>query len=43
MAEAVIEQATEPRVLTVATSIRNGQTAEIDAMKSMQARLGCVG
>ena len=42
MAEAVIEQATEPRVLTVATSIRNGQTAEIDAMKSMQARLGCV-
>ena len=43
MAEAVLELGSEPRVLDVATSIKNGQTAEIDAMKSMQARLGCSG
>jgi uncharacterized protein (DUF305 family) len=43
MAEAILEQASEPRVLVVATSIKNGQSAEIDAMKSMQARLGCGG
>jgi uncharacterized protein (DUF305 family) len=43
MAEAVIELGTEPRVLTVAESMRAGQTAEIDAMKSMQQRLGCSG
>jgi uncharacterized protein (DUF305 family) len=41
MAEAVIELGSEPRVLTVAESIRAGQTAEIDAMESMQRRLGC--
>ena len=43
MAEAVIELGTEPRVLTVAESMRAGQTAEIDAMQSMQQRLGCSG
>ncbi len=41
MAAAVIELGTEPRVLSVAESIRAGQTAEIDAMKAMQERLGC--
>ena len=41
MAEAVLELGTEPRVLSVAKSIKNGQTAEIDAMKAMQQRLGC--
>ena len=43
MADAVLELGTEPRVLEVAGSIKEGQTAEIDAMKSMQARLGCTG
>jgi uncharacterized protein (DUF305 family) len=43
MAEAIIELGTDPRVLTVAKSIRTGQTAEIDAMQSMQARIGCSG
>ncbi|SFS16016.1 Uncharacterized conserved protein, DUF305 family [Microbacterium sp. cf046] len=43
MAEAIIELGAEPRVLTVAKSIQAGQTAEIDAMKSMQVRLGCGG
>lgn len=41
MAEAVIELGAEPRVLSVAESIRAGQTAEIDAMESMRERLGC--
>lgn len=41
MAEAVIELGSQPRVLSVAESIRAGQTAEIDAMQSMQERLGC--
>ena len=40
MAEAVIELGSEPRVLEVAGSIKAGQTAEIDAMKSMQAAAG---
>lgn len=43
MADAVIELGTDPRVLQVATSMKAGQTAEIDAMKSMQTRLGCSG
>jgi uncharacterized protein (DUF305 family) len=43
MAAAVIELGSEPRVLEVAGSIEAGQTAEIDAMKSMQNRLGCTG
>src|SRR5688572_9144562 len=41
MAAAVIELGSEPRVLEVAGSIEAGQTAEIDAMQSMQSRLGC--
>ena len=43
MAEAVIDLGSEPRVLEVASSMKAGQTAEIDAMKSMQTRLGCTG
>jgi uncharacterized protein (DUF305 family) len=43
MAEAVIELGSQPRVLSVAESIRAGQTAEIDAMESMRQRLGCGG
>jgi uncharacterized protein (DUF305 family) len=41
MAEALIELGTDPRALTVAENIKTGQTAEISAMKSMQARMGC--
>ncbi|MFH8249155.1 DUF305 domain-containing protein [Microbacterium sp. B2969] len=41
MAEAVLELGSIPRVLTVAESMKQGQTAEVDAMKSMQGRLGC--
>jgi uncharacterized protein (DUF305 family) len=43
MAAAVIELGSEPRVLRVAESIRAGQTAEIEAMRAMQERLGCGG
>lgn len=43
MAAAVIELGTEQRVLSVAESIRAGQTAEIEAMTAMQERLGCTG
>ncbi|MEU1971051.1 DUF305 domain-containing protein [Microbacterium sp. NPDC019599] len=43
MAEAVIELGSVPRVLAVAEGIKAGQTAEIDAMRSVQARLGCTG
>ncbi|NLP82905.1 DUF305 domain-containing protein [Microbacterium sp. CFH 90308] len=43
MAEALIELGTDARALTVAESIAAGQTAEIDAMQSIQARLGCAG
>lgn len=43
MAEALLELGTDPRALAVATAIKNGQTAEIDAMKSIQTRLGCTG
>jgi uncharacterized protein (DUF305 family) len=43
MADAILDLGSEPRVLQVAGSIRSGQTAEIDAMKSMQQRLGCTG
>src|SRR5918993_1266731 len=39
MADAVLELGSEPRVLAVAESIRTGQTAEMDAMVSMQKRL----
>jgi uncharacterized protein (DUF305 family) len=41
MAEAVIELGSEPRVLEVARSIVAGQTAEIDLMESISARLSC--
>lgn len=43
MAEALLELGTDPRALEVATAIKNGQTAEIDAMTSIQTRLGCTG
>jgi uncharacterized protein (DUF305 family) len=41
MAQALLELGTDPRALEVAQSIENGQTSEIDAMQSLQARLGC--
>ena len=41
MAETLLELGTEARPLQVAESIKAGQTAEIDAMKSIQQRLGC--
>lgn len=43
MAEALLELGTDARARQVAESIRAGQTAEIDAMASIQARLGCTG
>ncbi|QKJ18666.1 DUF305 domain-containing protein [Microbacterium hominis] len=43
MAEAVIELGSDARVLEVAGAIVTGQTAEIDAMRSIQERLGCTG
>lgn len=41
MAQALLELGTDARALQVAGSIEAGQTAEIDAMRSIQARLGC--
>lgn len=43
MAEALLELGTDPRALEMAQAIENGQTAEIDAMTSIQTRLGCTG
>ncbi len=43
MAEAVIELGDEPRVREVARAIVTGQSAEIDAMRSIQTRLACTG
>lgn len=43
MAEALLELGTDARARQVAESIRAGQTAEIDAMTSIRARLGCTG
>jgi uncharacterized protein (DUF305 family) len=43
MAEALLERGTDPRALEVAQAMKTGQTAEIDAMTSMQQRLGCSG
>jgi uncharacterized protein (DUF305 family) len=43
MAEAVIDLGSEPRVLDVAGSIVAGQSAEIEAMRAISARLGCAG
>lgn len=41
MAEALLALGTDARALEVAQAIKNGQTSEIDAMRSMQTRLGC--
>jgi uncharacterized protein (DUF305 family) len=41
MAEALLELGAEPRARQVAQTIKTGQTAEITAMKSLQARIGC--
>lgn len=41
MTEALLELGSDPRALEVAQSMKNGQTAEIDAMQAMQLRLGC--
>ncbi|WES66101.1 DUF305 domain-containing protein [Microbacter sp. GSS18] len=43
MAQAVVDLGSEPRVIVVAQSMIAGQSAEIDAMQSMQAGLGCAG
>jgi len=43
MADALLELGTDPRALEVAQAMKTGQTAEIDAMTSMQQRLGCSG
>lgn len=43
MADAVIELGNEPAVLAVAERMRAAQQFEIDAMASMQQRLGCTG
>jgi uncharacterized protein (DUF305 family) len=39
----VIDLGSEPRVLDVAGSIVAGQSAEIEAMRAISARLGCAG
>lgn len=41
MADAVLERGSIPRVLQVAETMKVNQTAEIDAMRASQARLGC--
>jgi uncharacterized protein (DUF305 family) len=41
MAEAAVDLASNPRVIAVASNIVTGQQAEIDAMQSIQLRLGC--
>ncbi|MHC2999582.1 DUF305 domain-containing protein [Microbacterium sp. HJ5] len=41
MADALLELGSEARPLQVAQTIKDGQTAEIDAMESIQTRLGC--
>ncbi|GAA2975281.1 uncharacterized protein (DUF305 family) [Microbacterium terrae] len=43
MAEALLELGSDKRALQVAEAIKAGQTSEIAAMQSMQARLGCTG
>lgn len=43
MAEAILGLGTEPQVLAVAERMKNAQQFEIDAMTSMQQRLGCGG
>lgn len=41
MVDAVLELGSMPRVLAVAGSIKQAQTAEVEAMKAAQLRLGC--
>lgn len=41
MADALIDLGSNARAVSVAESIKTGQTAEITAMKSMQTRIGC--
>lgn len=43
MAEAYLELGSDPRALQVAEAMKTGQSAEIDAMRSIQERLGCTG
>lgn len=43
MAREAIDGASIPRVTQVAQTILTGQTAELDAMRSAQLRLGCTG
>lgn len=43
MAEALLELGSDTRALQIAEAIQAGQTSEIDAMESMQQRLGCTG
>ncbi|GAA1935343.1 DUF305 domain-containing protein [Microbacterium aoyamense] len=43
MAEALLDLGSDPRAQAVAEAMKNGQTAEIDAMESMQSRLQCAG
>jgi uncharacterized protein (DUF305 family) len=41
MVDAVLELGSVPRVLAVAESMKQAQTAELEAMKAAQLRLGC--
>lgn len=41
MADALLELGSDPRALQLAATIRTGQSAELDAMTSIQQRLGC--
>ena len=41
MADALLELGSDPRALQLASTIRSGQSAELDAMASIQQRLGC--
>ncbi|MBW9092415.1 DUF305 domain-containing protein [Microbacterium jejuense] len=43
MADALLELGSDPRAREVAQAMKTGQTAEIDAMTSIQQRLGCSG
>lgn len=43
MAEAVVELGDQPRVAEVAETMVSGQSAEIEAMRDIQTRLGCSG
>ena len=43
MAEALLELGHDPRALQVADGVVATQSAEIDLMRSLQARLACTG